>query len=62
LARTPGVNKFSESVDKLEAINFNVSMNRIGKLLVTCFENEMNFSSLFGITEFFSHRDRVQLQ
>ncbi|KAE9523165.1 hypothetical protein AGLY_016398 [Aphis glycines] len=47
----PGVNKFSESVDKLEAINLNVSMNRIEKLLETCFENEMNFSSLFGITK-----------
>jgi len=45
------VNKFEASGDKLEAMNLNVSINRIVKELLIYFENEINFSSLFGITE-----------
>ncbi|KAE9543378.1 hypothetical protein AGLY_002178 [Aphis glycines] len=47
----PGVNKCSVSIDNFDAMNRLGSMNRIEKLLVTCFENEMYFSSLFRITE-----------
>ena len=47
----PGVIKFSASVDSFDAMKRQESMNRIEKLFETCFENEMYFSSLFGITD-----------
>ena len=47
----PCVIKFDASVDKINAINLNVSMNRIVKAFLIYYKNEINFSSLFGITE-----------